>query len=470
MGNRTGTWITRMLTLAGGACSILLSACGSAPSHAHNPPTPTSSAPAIASHPADPTAPTDLHALNTASFDQVWTTIRDQHFDPTLGGLDWNAVREELRPQAQAAPTAAATRAVLTQMLSRLKQSHFGIIPASSYGAVTGDEATRDEHDAAGDGESGIHLRVLDGEPVVVQVERDSAAERAGVMPGWILHTVDGKPLGPFLARIREATGPGIKFLTTAGFALERWVDRDEGQVIEAEFLAEDRKPTTLPITVSALRGAVTKFGNLPAMHVTFGQQRVPLKSAGSAGYVTFSIFLAPDVIMDRFTAAVASFADCKGIILDLRGNPGGIGGMAMGIAGHFVAKETTLGEMVTREGTLRFVANPRADAYAGKLAVLIDECSASTSEILAGGLQAAGRARVFGSPSAGQALPSTIAKLPNGDGFQYAFANFILSNGRTVEGAGITPDVSAPPTRSGLLAGEDAAFQAALAWIESAP
>jgi carboxyl-terminal processing protease len=76
------------------------------------------------------------------------------------------------------------------------------------------------------------------------------------------------------------------------------------------------------------------------------------------------------------------------------------------------------------------------------------------------------GRARVFGTPSAGQALPSTIVRLPNGDGFQYAFANYVSAGGKALEGDGVTPDTIAPPERSRLLAGGDPALDAAVAWI----
>ena len=70
---------------------------------------------------------------------------------------------------------------------------------------------------------------------------------------------------------------------------------------------------------------------------------------------------------------------------------------------------------MNSRTGTLNFVLNPRAGAYEGPLAVLVDEMSMSTSEILAGGLQDLGRAHVFGTRTPGAALPSVVERLPNG-------------------------------------------------------
>ena len=76
---------------------------------------------------------TEETRLNLDSFEQVWTTIRDQHFDPTFGGLDWQAVHNELRPKMEGAGNAQEARTVLTQMISRLGLSHFSVIPADVY-------------------------------------------------------------------------------------------------------------------------------------------------------------------------------------------------------------------------------------------------------------------------------------------------------------------------------------------------
>ena len=170
---------------------------------------------------------------------------------------------------------------------------------------------------------------------------------------------------------------------------------------------------------------------------------------------------------MPRFGDAVQQCARCDGLIIDLRGNPGGIGAMAMGMAGWLVDKPgQRLGTMYLRGAALNFVILPRMEAYTGPVAILVDGSSASTSEIFAGGLQDLGRARVFGTRTAGAALPSVITRLPNGDGFQYAVANYISEGGRPLEANGVTPDEEVTLTRETLLAGHDAVVDAALGWI----
>lgn len=142
---------------------------------------------------------------------------------------------------------------------------------------------------------------------------------------------------------------------------------------------------------------------------------------------------------------------------------------MAMGMAGWFVdRKGRRLGTLKARDYTLDFDINPRADTFDGPLAVLVDGGSASTAEIFAAGLQDLGRARVFGTKTAAAALPSVFVRLPNMDGFQYAEATYTSRNGRVLEGGGVTPDVIVSHTIESLLAGRDAALDAAVKWIQT--
>jgi C-terminal processing protease CtpA/Prc len=209
---------------------------------------------------------------------------------------------------------------------------------------------------------------------------------------------------------------------------------------------------------VASSQGSIVQFGNLPESRLVFESRMLP----GGAGYIRFNEFLDPVTVMPKFEAAMKEFANAPGVIIDLRGNPGGIGIMAMGIAGFFVSQSgQQLGTMKMRDNTLKFTIFPRAEVYLGKLAILLDGGSASTTEILAQGMQDLKRARIFGTRSAGAALPSDIIRLPNGDGFQYPTAGFTSVGGHVLEGNGVTPDVEVDPA-----SGSDAVIDAAAAWI----
>jgi carboxyl-terminal processing protease len=205
------------------------------------------------------------------------------------------------------------------------------------------------------------------------------------------------------------------------------------------------------------------KFGNLPTERVIAEHKKLP----DGAGYIRLNIFLDPVSVMPEFERAISDLRDTPGIVLDLRGNPGGLGIMAMGLAGWFVSEEgQVLGTMLGRDSKTQFEINPRLEPYTGKLAILVNGSSASTSEILAQGLKDLGRARIFGTRTMGAALPSEVIQLPDGDRFQYPEANYTSFKGRVLEGNGVEPDVVAAPTIAALLAGRDMALESALSWI----
>lgn len=145
-----------------------------------------------------------------------------------------------------------------------------------------------------------------------------------------------------------------------------------------------------------------------------------------------------------------------------------------MGIAGHFIDEVVPLGTMTSRSGEARFVSNPRrvgptgdpVEVFSGPVAILVDVLSVSTSEIFAAGMQGIGRARVFGERTPGQALPSLLLRLPNGDVLQHAVADFTGPGGVRIEGRGVEPDEEVGLTRRRLLEEEDPVLNAALRWI----
>jgi carboxyl-terminal processing protease len=389
--------------------------------------------------------------LDLDSFEKVWTTVRDKHWQTKPGGLDWQAIHDQYRPRVEKAASHDEARAVMQEMLGRLKQSHFAIIPAAVYSVLDGE--------AGGPGVTGIDVRVLGGHAVVTSLDPGSPAEKQGVRPGWEILRAGNKEMKPIIDQARS--NPAIHELQLTRAVLAR-LSGPIGGTVEAAFLDGSGKTIDLKLDLTAPRGNLSAFGNLPAQFVWFENKRIE-----STAYVRFNLFLDLPRVMASFQQTVDGCESCDGLIIDLRGNPGGIGGMAMGMAGFLVDKPNQrLGTMYLRDSTLNFVVNPRADVFSGPVAVLVDGCSASTSEIFAGGLKDLGRARVFGTKTAAAALPSAFERLPNGDGFQYALANYVSEGGQPLEGLGVTPDELVELTRPALLAGHDPVIDAALDWI----
>jgi carboxyl-terminal processing protease len=399
--------------------------------------------------------------LNVDSFEQVWKTVRDKHWDPKLNGLDWQAIHDQLRPKVETAANIEEAREVMSDMLQRLKQTHFGIVSREAYREL-------DQKDDAGnanpsDGDPGLDLRLLDGHALVTFVAPDSPAAAQGVKPGWEILRIEKKDLAPGLVKVREALGsPMLTELVESRSVLAR-LEGPIDKTAEVEFLDGNGHKVALKLGRTGPRGTETVVGTLPPLHFWVEAHKVD----GDIGYVQFNMFFEPDAVNRAVEKMVTECRDCKGFVLDLRGNPGGIGAMAMGLAGWFISQPGLhLGTMYMRTTSVKFAVFPRPGPFLGPLAILVDGCSASTSEIFAGGMQDLKRARVFGTHTAGAALPSRFEKLPNGDGFQYAIANYISEGGKPLEGIGVTPDEEVKLTRRQLLEGQDPVLEAAVSWI----
>ena len=395
--------------------------------------------------------------LNIDSFEYVFAAVRDKHWQVKPAGLDWQAVHDELRPAIEKASTMQSARAVLNDMLGRLHETHFAIIPSDLYSDLEGSSAK-------GEITTGMDVRVAGSDVLVTSVEAGSAAAREGVQTGWQILKIGSTDLAPVVAKLNEIYATStLRELVMCRAILAR-LDGKPGESVTVEFLDGANQRVAKSLTEGKPRGELSQFGYLYPMHVWFDSSKV---GPGDIGYVKFNMFLDPTHVMNLFGEAVEACKTCRGFIIDLRGNPGGIGAMAMGMAGWFIDQpDQRLGTLYMRDTTLKFVVNPRVYTFAGPLAILVDGASASTSEILAGGLKDLGRARIFGTHTAAAALPSVFEMLPNGDGFQYAIANYISEGGKPLEGLGVTPDVETPLTRQALLAGKDPALDAATKWI----
>lgn len=443
-----------MRRLVQGWAAVTLVACVS-------PPNPTS----VGALPID-------SALAVATFDSAWSTIHRTYYDSTFRGIDWLGVRAELRPRAAAARTVGELRATVRAMLARMGESHFGLIPSEIVHPTDSDEATPESD--AGAGDVGIEIRIVDGAPLVWRVDSAGPAFAAGIRTGWIIRTIDGFDVGPTVTAAMALPGSRDRneALRLAGARLRERLGGDSGTTAVAELTDGAGRPVRLELPRRRAPGVIARFGNLPPLSVRLARSRIRARS-GCVGYITVNIWLTP--VTAAFDSTMQELSDCRAIVLDLRGNPGGMAGLSMGIAGYFVDTIVPLGMLKTRGSELRLVTNPRRVSlsgrplriYDGALAILVDRESVSTSEIFAAGMQHLGRARVFGDTTSGQALPALMRRLPNDDVLLHVFSDYALPDGTRLEARGVIPDQVEPVTRSDLLAGRDAALVAAMQWIE---
>jgi carboxyl-terminal processing protease len=396
-----------------------------------------------------------------ASFDEVWQTVNDTYYDPSFDGVDWPAAKNDLRPRVMAAASPEAAREVIRELLARLKRSHFVLLTATADDMVSGPALVP------------IEMRIAAGEAVITAVTDRKAAD-AGLKPGFVIVSIDGKPVTTLLQ--------GVDAPDSRSRALQGWrhVSRElygsDGSRATLRVRGEDARERAVTVDRVRPSGQVVEFGNLPPLHVVNESKALTSARGKHVGYIKFNYWMVP--INEPVALAVDRFRQSDGIIVDLRGNPGGLASMMSGIAGHFIAEPVLLGTMKTRQTPqpLSYRVNPRivtsdgrrVNVFAGRLAILVDELTGSTSETFTGALQSLGRARVFGRQTMGQALPAVTKRLPSGDVFMYALGDFTTSTGRSLEGSGVTPDVLMDISRRALLSGRDADIDAALAWIDA--
>ncbi len=424
-----------------------------------------------------------------AAFDMVWKTIKDNYFDQTFNGLNWDDIRKEYQSKALKAAGSLEFHTVLQDMISRLNRSHFVIVPPEVYRELEKAKDQAREKDAAGkeeeDGEGeepgdkdhdefflndddakfgiGIDIRMIGSQVVITGVEEASAADKAGLKPGFVIDKVNDVSLKELLQKMLFAGSYGK--LTEKVFpmaVLGYFINGEKESSVLIDYLDDKDKPQAVIIKRERLNGRLIKpVPNFPRQFFSFESRSLN----ADTGYLRFNMFAMPAV--EGICGALREFKDKKAVIIDLRGNIGGSIGAMIGIVGLLIDKPVILGTQIFKSSKEPILVRPQGRKYDGKLIVLVDSMSHSAAEIFAGGLQENGGLKVVGEKSAGQALPSTTVVLSTGALFMYPYANFQTPGGNFIEGNGVEPDVKVPRERKTLLEGKDSQLDAAVALLK---
>lgn len=402
-------------------------------------------------------------AAALTAFDEVWQTVNDSFFDPTFGGQSWTAVRDELRPRVERAASDDDARAIIREMLARLGQSHFSLIgPSSDPGDFRGEETAP------------FDVRVAATDAVLV-TRVWPAAHAAGVdiRMGDRVVAIDGRDVASLLS---AADGTNDRLRAQLLWRrVANALSGPSGSRVSVRLRSPNGADRVVAMARVPAPGMPVTLGNLPVQSANLETVETHTSGGRRVGIIRFNIWMAP--LSEPFAQAIDRFRTADGLIIDLRGNPGGLADMIRGVAGHLLTEPAVLGRMHMRQAELEFRANPRLSTsdgrrvqpFAGPVALLVDGLTGSASECFAGGLQSLKRVRVFGTTSMGQALPASTKRLANGDVLLYAIGDFVTSTGVRLEGRGVVPDEVVPLTPENLAAGHDAE-DAALRWLDAAP
>lgn len=400
----------------------------------------------VASLPVLPASP------YTATFEQVWRIVLEKHFDPTLGCQDWPARRLEFGKRLADATDAAAAYAIMNGLLETLKQSHFKVV--APRGASPAPEAS-------GPARVPIHVRVLGAEVVVVDAAVGGV--ESGVPRGAVIVAIDGRPVAEIVAEVHGAALREGEVAFQTSLAVESALHGQVGAMRKITFKDPGKADVETIHEVGCVLpgGELVTIGNLHDIPTVVSHQ---MMAGTKVGHLAFNYWMLP--MVERVGAAMAELRaqGMTALVLDLRGNPGGVGAMSIPVARMLLTQSGSLGKLQFREFAQEFNVAGDPGAFTGAVIVLVDEGTASTSEIFAVGLRDLGRAQIYGGrPSAGAALPSLIEVLAGGAMLQYVVGDYHSSKGTVAEGDGVRPDVLVPESRADFVAGRDPVLAAAV-------
>lgn len=258
----------------------------------------------------------------------------------------------------------------------------------------------------------GIEVTMENGWVKVVSPIDDTPAFRAGLQPGDFITHLDGEPV--------------------TGLSLSDAVDRMRG-------------PVNTDIRLTVRRNGAEPF-DVKLVRAVIRIQTVRSHAEGNIGYIRITQFSqSTDADLRKHMAELKKTIgkDLAGYVIDLRNNPGGLLDQAIAVSDDFLDK----GEIVSTrsrkaEDTQRYNARAGDIADGLPLVVLINDGSASASEIVAGALQDQRRAILLGTRSFGKGSVQTLIPLPGHGSMRLTTARYYTPSGRSIQAVGIEPDI----------------------------
>lgn len=305
--------------------------------------------------------------------------------------------------------------------------------PHSSY--LNMDNFEEMQVDTRGEfGGLGIEVTMEDGFVKVIAPIYDTPAEKAGLQSGDFITHIDGTAI--------------------RGMTLNEAVEMMRGKVNTDIVLTIIRKGEQAPFDVTLTR-AVIKI------------QSVRAEAKDDIGYIRITKF--NEQTFSGLQRAITDLREeigpeIRGLVIDLRNNPGGLLDQAIAVSDAFLDK----GEIVSTrprntENTERYNARPGDLADGLPVIVLINDGSASASEIVAGALQDHRRAVIMGTRSFGKGSVQTIMPMPGNVALRLTTARYYTPSGKSIQEVGIVPDIIVPQARVESLEGDTRRSEASL-------
>lgn len=367
-----------------------------------------------------------------------YETVKKNYYDPTFHGVDLEKRYKEYDEKLKTAPTMNAGLSLVAAFLDGLKDSHtYFQPPQHSY--------TLDY---------GYRLAVL-GSDVYVQRVRPGLDAESKVKPGDRVLSINGN-------------GVGRESFERMQYMLNVLQPQQSTRLVLRDPAGGERTVSvdTKVTPGRAIRDLSGSGADIELQSLELEQQaadhlvRQRYVELGSVMIWKMPLFLIENSDIDQLFAVAGKHT---ALILDLRGNPGGLVEALRRMLGHVFPADVPIGTRVTRKGRAALVAKTRgADVFGGKLIVLVDGASASAAELFARVVQLEERGVVIGDRSAGAVMESMSYPFAQGDpvlilyGFSVTDADLVMKDGHSLEGTGVVPDELLLPTGQDLALGRD--------------
>lgn len=356
-------------------------------------------------------------------YDEAWNMIHDEYVDGSFNGQEWSRWRDRYKGRLQDAEDAYVA---------------IGTMVASLNDEYTRFLMPRDMHEQTMSIDSrlygvGVQISMLENKLVVVTTIDGTPAEKAGLMPKDLITHINGHE--------------------TAGLSVEDAADRIRGE-----------KGTYVTLTIK--RGEQTFSKRIQRDEIKLKSVFTKPLSDKRIGYIRLSSFIS-ETMMSEMDEITRQLQNKQALILDLRGNYGGLFANATEIADMFLERGRIV-SIVDREKVQRtYSAHPGMISRV-PVVVLIDGGSASASEILGGALKDNRRATLIGTQSFGKGLVQKINTLSDGTGLNITISKYLTPNGTDINKKGITPDITVPYTEADFLAKRDPQLDRAMQVLQN--
>jgi carboxyl-terminal processing protease len=370
---------------------------------------------------------------------EVWRVVDRAYVDDTFNHQNWWLVRQKLMKQPL--ENREQTYGVVQQMLASLDDPFTRLLKPDQYRSLQ----TNTSGELTGVGLQ-IALDPTTNKLRVIAPIAGSPAERAGIRAADVIVQIDG--------------------LATIGMSLDEAAERMRGAIGSQVRLTVEREGEA-PTDLLVVRDRI-------ALNPVFAELRTQAKAEGSravqVGYIRLSQFNANATAEVAHAIKRLKKEGAKSYILDLRNNPGGLLQAGIEIARLWLNSGSIV-YTVNRQGVLgSFEANGQA-LTTDPLVVLVNQGTASASEILAGALKDNGRATIVGEKTFGKGLIQSLFDLSDGSGLAVTVARYETPAHKDINKLGITPDllVSLDPITSDQVGtAADRQYQAAMEMLTS--